>query len=189
MTTGAETEQGDLHMKALVLQESGQVSIQEVPEPVVTNQQILLKVRTVGLCGSDLNSFRGLNPLVSFPRILGHEVCATIVEVGSDSGLAVGTREPVSYETRLFVQKKLDILGSRNALPEDFRAVMQMLEARRFPVDQAVSAVVPLEEAGEALRTWSENTSRFRNILVELDHDSYRVDSKLQTISAGTNRC
>ena len=34
-------------------------------------------------------------------------------------------KEPVSYETRLFVQKELDVLGSRNALPEDFRAVIQ----------------------------------------------------------------
>ena len=78
-------------------------------------------------------------------------------------------KEPVSYETRLFVQKELDILGSRNALPEDFQAVIRMLEARRFPIDQAVSAVVRLEEAGEALRSWSENPSRFRKIMVELD--------------------
>lgn len=336
-------------MKALVLENPGQVSIQEVPEPVVDGQQILLKVRMVGFCGSDLNSFRGLNPLVSFPRILGHEVCATIVQTGSDSGLAVGTdvvvspytscgqcascrrrrpnacqfnqtlgvqrdgaltefiaapreklysarlttkelclvepltvgfhavargrvaandtvailgcggvglgaiaasssrgakticvdlddeklelaraaggvqtintrrqslheqllemtegrgpdvvieaigtpttfrsaveevaftgrvvyigyaKEPVSYETRLFVQKELDILGSRNALPEDFHAVIKMMEARKFPVEQAVSTVVPLEEAGQALRSWSENPSRSRKIMVELD--------------------
>ena len=37
----------------------------------------------VGLCGSDLNSYRGRNPLVSFPRIPGHEVAATIVDPGS----------------------------------------------------------------------------------------------------------
>ena len=37
-------------------------------------------------------------------------------------------KEPVSYETRLFVQKELDILGSRNALPEDFIAVIHLLE-------------------------------------------------------------
>ena len=36
--------------------------------------------RMVGFCGSDLNSFRGLNPLVSFPRIPGHEVSASIVK-------------------------------------------------------------------------------------------------------------
>src|SRR5271166_2929336 len=85
-------------MKALVLQKPGQVSVQEVPEPAVTDQQILLKVRMVGFCGSDLNSFRGLNPLVSFPRILGHEVCATIVQAGSDSRLAVGTDVAVSTQ-------------------------------------------------------------------------------------------
>jgi len=78
-------------------------------------------------------------------------------------------KEPVSYETRLFVQKELDILGSRNALPEDFHAVINMMEARKFPVEQAVSAVVPLEEAGQALRSWSENPSQFRKILVQLD--------------------
>jgi alpha-L-fucosidase len=44
---------------------------------------MLLTVRMVGLCGTDLNSFRGLNPLVSFPRIPGHEVSATVVECAS----------------------------------------------------------------------------------------------------------
>src|SRR5437667_3903242 len=67
-------------MKALVLQKPGQASIEMVPEPVASDGDVLLKVRMVGLCGSDLNSFRGLNPLVSFPRIPGHEVSATIIE-------------------------------------------------------------------------------------------------------------
>ena len=334
-------------MKALLLQKPGQASIQTVPDPVLTPPGILLKVRMVGFCGSDLNSFRGLNPLVSFPRIPGHEVSATIVQ--GDSSLPVGTdvalspytscgqcascrrghpnacqfnqtlgvqrdgaltefivmpreklypakltlkelclvepltvgfhatsrgrvsaedtvaimgcggvglgavaaansrgakticidvddeklalarlaggaftinsareamherlleltegrgpdvvieaiglpatfraaveevaftgrvvyigyaKEPVSYETRLFVQKELDILGSRNALPEDFFAVITLLEAGKFPVDQAVSLVVPLEEAANALQSWSETPSRFKKILVSLD--------------------
>ena len=38
-------------------------------------------------------------------------------------------KEPVSYETRLFVQKELDVLGSSNAQPEDFHAVINLLEA------------------------------------------------------------
>ena len=309
----------------------------------------MLKVRRVGFCGSDLNSFRGLNPLVTFPRIPGHEVSATVVENGGDSSLAVGTdvalspytscgrcascrrgrpnacknnqtlgvqrdgaltefivmpreklypaklslkelclvepltvgfhavargrvaaedtaaifgcggvglgavaaasargaqticvdvedeklelalaaggthkinsrreslherlleitdgrgpdvvieaiglpatfraaveevaftgrvvyigyaKEPVSYETKLFVQKELDILGSRNALPEDFSAVIKHLEAGKFPVDRAVSRVVPLQEAADALRSWSENPSQFKKIMVRLD--------------------
>ena len=78
-------------------------------------------------------------------------------------------KELVSYETRLFVQKELDILGSRNAQPEDFHAVVELLQTGKFPTDQAVSAVVPLEEAPDALRSWSENPSRFKKILVSLD--------------------
>lgn len=78
-------------------------------------------------------------------------------------------KEPVSYETRLFVQKELDIFGSRNAQPEDFQAVIKLLEARKFPVDQAVSLIVPMEEAPQALSSWSENPSKFKKILVSLD--------------------
>jgi 2-desacetyl-2-hydroxyethyl bacteriochlorophyllide A dehydrogenase len=337
-------------MKALVLDRPGQASIKTVPKPAAGDGEILLRVRMVGFCGSDLNSFRGLNPLVSFPRILGHEVSATIVQSnGGNASLSVGTdvavspytncgtcascrrgrpnacqfnqtlgvqrdgaltefmvmrreklyparlttkelclvepltvgfhavargrvtasdtvaiwgcggvglgavaasnsrgarticidlddeklelaraaggahtinaareplhdrllqmtegrgpdvvieavgsaatfraaveevsftgrvvyigyaKEPVSYETRLFVQKELDVLGSRNAQPEDFQAVIRILEAGKFPADRAVSLVVPLEEAADALRSWSENPSRFKKILVSLD--------------------
>src|SRR3954463_1421614 len=83
-------------MKALVLQKPGQASIETVPDPVLTDGNVLLKVRMVGFCGSDLNSFRGLNPLISFPRILGHEVCATIVE---GKGFAAGTDVALSPYT------------------------------------------------------------------------------------------
>src|SRR5438034_9412897 len=84
-------------MKALVLQKPGQASIETVPDPVLTDGNLLLKVRMVGLCGSDLNSFRGLNPLVSFPRILGHEVCATVIE--GKNGFAAGTDVALSPYT------------------------------------------------------------------------------------------
>ena len=336
-------------MKALVLRNPGEASVENVPKPVLTDGQLLLKVRMVGFCGSDLNSFRGLNPLVSYPRILGHEVSATVENPCRGSDLPVGTnvalcpytscgqcascrngrtnacqfnqtlgvqrdgaltefivmpreklfpaklslkqlclvepltvgfhavargrvssndtvaiwgcggvglgavaasgargarticidvddeklalakaaggtdtintkreplheqllqmtegrgpdvaieaigtpatfraaveevaftgrvvyigyaKEPVSYETRLFVQKELDIRGSRNAQNEDFESVIKFLEAGKFPVDQAVSLVVPVEEAANALRSWSENPSRFRKIMVNLD--------------------
>jgi 2-desacetyl-2-hydroxyethyl bacteriochlorophyllide A dehydrogenase len=337
-------------MRALVLKKPGHASIETIPDPVAIDGNILLKVRMVGFCGSDLNSFRGLNPLVSYPRIPGHEVAATVVEsaspdralfAGTDVALfpytncgrcsscrrgrpnacqfnqtlgvqrdgaltelivmpreklfpakltpkelcliepltvgfhavargrvsasdtvaiwgcggvglgavaasscrgarticidvddeklkvaraagghctinslnesvhdklrelthghgpdvaieAIGTpetfgtvveevaftgrvvyigyaKQPVSYETRLFVQKELDIVGSRNAQPEDFHAVIKLIESRLFPVDQAVSLVVPLQEAADALRSWSEHPSRFKKIMVSLD--------------------
>lgn len=77
-------------------------------------------------------------------------------------------KESVCYETRLFVQKELDILGSRNALPGNFMEVIQMLEAKRFPVSRAISAVVPIEDAPEMLRRWSEAPSSFTKIMVQL---------------------
>jgi threonine dehydrogenase-like Zn-dependent dehydrogenase len=77
-------------------------------------------------------------------------------------------RVPVAYETRLFVQKELDILGSRNALHEDFLSVINMLEAGRFPVDQAVSATVSLAEAPAILAAWSAAPNRFTKIMVDL---------------------
>jgi threonine dehydrogenase-like Zn-dependent dehydrogenase len=337
-------------MQALVLKQPGDAAVETVRDASPNEGEILLKVRRVGLCGSDLNSFRGKNPLVQFPRILGHEVAATVVHdtpgradlrAGTDvtlspytscgkcascrrgrtnacqfnetlgvqrngalteyiavlpeklypaklspeelclvepltvgfhavargrvtakdtvaiigcGGVGLGSvaasgfigartiaidvndqkldlarkagatdlintsyesmhnrlseltgghgpdvvieaiglpetfraavavvaftgrvvyigyaKEPVSYETHLFVQKELDILGSRNALPGDFHAVIQMLEQGRFPVDQVVTAVVSLEQAPEVLTAWSNDPSRFSKIMIRFD--------------------
>jgi threonine dehydrogenase-like Zn-dependent dehydrogenase len=332
------------------MKKPGEAALESIAEPVPADGQILLKVRMVGMCGSDLNSFRGKNPLVTFPRIPGHEVAATIVEGSKDNpalaagvnvtmspytscgkcpsclrgrpnacqfnqtlgvqrdgamteyiampaeklypanlslkelclvepltvgfhavergrvmpqdrvaifgcgGVGLGAiaashfrgaktigidlddeklaiarkagaceiintsreplheklihftegrgpdvvieaignpntfrtaveevsftgrvvyigyaKEPVAYETQLFVQRELDILGSRNALPEDFRQVIRMLEEHRFPIEDAVSAIVPIEEAAECLWAWSEDPARFTKIMVRLD--------------------
>jgi D-arabinose 1-dehydrogenase-like Zn-dependent alcohol dehydrogenase len=87
-------------MKALFIRQPGEASIGQVSEPQNSGEQLLLQVRMVGLCGSDLNSFRGKNPLVSFPRIPGHEVAATIVSGSkTDSRLATGVNVTMSPYT------------------------------------------------------------------------------------------
>ena len=87
-------------MRALVLRKPGQADLETITDPVLTDTNALLKVRMVGFCGSDLNSFRGLNPLVTYPRILGHEVSATVVEdLGSEAVLPAGTNVAVSPYT------------------------------------------------------------------------------------------
>lgn len=78
-------------------------------------------------------------------------------------------KEPVSYETRLFVQKELDILGSRNALPRDFEEVIRMFQGRRFPAAEVIGPTVPLDEAPTILRKWSENPSAFGKIMITLE--------------------
>jgi 2-desacetyl-2-hydroxyethyl bacteriochlorophyllide A dehydrogenase len=339
-------------MKALQVQAPGKVELVDVPSPHPKPDDVLLRVRMVGMCGTDLSTFRGSNPLVSYPRILGHEIAATVeaapvtgngrtrvgtnvavspyancgscascrrgrpnacrfnetfgvqrdgaltefvvvpaerlypaeglqlqelalveplsigfhavargrvsnedtvaifgcggVGLGAIAGAArrgatvigvdiddrklslaqaagaqftihsqrdqlserlreltaghgpdviveaIGdaatfraavdevaftgrvvylgyTKEPVSYETRLFVQKELDIMGSRNAAPENFRAVIEMLQQGGFPVAQAISKIVPLAEGPAALEEWNAHPTKFSKILVRLD--------------------
>ena len=337
-------------MKAIVVQEPGKAMLTEILEPSNNFGEALLQVRMIGLCGTDLKTFRGENPLVTFPRVLGHEVAATIIHAGGGrsndlvegtavtlapytacgqcasclrgrpnacrsnqtlgvqrdgalteriavpfeklysanlsfkelclvepltvgfhaakrgritnrdtvavfgcGGVGLGAisasafhgarviaidmddakleiarkagaadivhsgeedlhhrlskltdgrgpdciieaigltqtfrasveevaftgrvvyigyaKEPVAYETSLFVQKELDIMGSRNALPEDFREVIRMLEEKRFPVDDVISAVVPIEETPDILRRWSDNPAAFTKIMVRV---------------------
>lgn len=337
-------------MKALVMHGPGDLRVEGIAEPKMRAGEAKLQVRRVGLCGSDLNSYRGRNPLVSYPRVPGHEIAATIVEVSEPhpvwrAGMAVtlspyshcgecsacrngrfnacqrnqtlgvqrdgalaeyisvpmerlytanlsleelclvepltvgahavarggvterdtvaifgsggvglgavaasafrGARtvaidvdeakldlarkagaahsihsqreavgdalaeltegrgpdvvieavglpetfraavelvaytgrvvyigyakEPVTYETKFFVQKELDIRGTRNALPADFRQVIAMLEQGRFPVESAIDRTVGIEEAPAILRAWSEQPSRFRKIMISFD--------------------
>ena len=77
-------------------------------------------------------------------------------------------KTPVSYETKLFVQKELDILGSRNALDE-FPTVIAMLQKGGFPADRVISRTVGIAEAGQALTDWSERPQAFTKILIEVE--------------------
>ncbi|WP_263381242.1 zinc-binding alcohol dehydrogenase family protein [Granulicella arctica] len=333
-------------MKAVALTAPGIAEVIQLPEPEPQAGEIMIQVEFVGLCGSDLNSYRGINPLVTYPRVIGHEIAATVlhgnaefsagtrvtvspytscgrcssccrgrpnacqfnqtfgvqrdgaitqllsvpaekiyasslslkelclvepltvgmhavsraritrddvvvvygcggVGLGAIAGAAfrgaitiavdvddekletaracgaahlinsdreavhdrlqmltagfgpdvvieaVGlpqtfrsaveevaftgrvvyigyAKEPVSYETRLFVQKELDIMGARNALPEDFREVINLLAAGSFPVDRVITSVVSLEETPEALARWAANPASVTKIMIKI---------------------
>jgi len=82
-------------MQAFVINEPGTCSLTDsLEKPSIKADQVLVKIKKVGFCGSDLNTFRGLNPIVSYPRVPGHEVAAEIVAVGSavPAGLNVGAK-------------------------------------------------------------------------------------------------
>ncbi len=333
-------------MRAVALEAPGIARLIDIPKPEPQTGELLLQVEMVGLCGTDLNSFRGLNPLISYPRVIGHEISATVVEgsakfpagtrvtvspythcaecsscrdgrpnackrnqtfgvqrngaltewicvpvekvypskltlkelcivepltVGAHAvsrgrvtsgdivavigcgGVGLGAvaasafrgartiavdvddeklrtagvvgatdlihssrenmharlqeitaghgpnviieaiglpetftaaveevafggrvvyigyaKNPVAYDTRLFVQKELDIHGSRNALPKDFQDVIAMIESGRFPVDEAVSCVIGMEQVPEMLKRWSDSPAAFKKIMVNV---------------------
>jgi threonine dehydrogenase-like Zn-dependent dehydrogenase len=113
----------------------------------------------------------GLGPDVIIEAIGLPETFRSAVEEVAFTGRVVYigyAKEPAIYETKLFVQKELDVMGSRNALPEDFREVIGILKSGSFPVERAVSAVVPFAEAPAMLSKWSESPARFTKILVSM---------------------
>jgi 2-desacetyl-2-hydroxyethyl bacteriochlorophyllide A dehydrogenase len=338
-------------MRAFVIDEPGRSSIVDVSEPAIGERDVLLRVRTVGFCGTDLSTFRGANPLVSYPRIPGHELGCTMEALGAavpaefrvgqnvlvhpyqncgvccacqqgrpnacrdnqtlgvqrEGGMtellavpfdklytsdklslremalvepltigyhavmrgrvaagdtvgvfgcgaigigviaaaagkgstviaidvadeklelaqkvgakhvvnssreelhaalqkltdregprvmieAVGlpatfraaveevafagrvvyigySKKPVEYDTRHFVQRELDVMGSRNALPDDFRAVVAYLESGLLPIDDVITKTVSLDDAGAALADWDANPGKVCKIHVEM---------------------
>jgi threonine dehydrogenase-like Zn-dependent dehydrogenase len=83
----------------------------------------LQRVQKAGICGNDLSSYRGCNPLVTY---------------------------------------------SRNAQPEDFRDVIRMLECGRFPVDQAITHTVAMEETPAILAAWDREPARFGKVIIDV---------------------
>lgn len=73
----------------------------------------------------------------------------------------------VSFQTKFFVQKELDIRGSRNAQPSDFRAVIHYIEKGNCPVDELISREVKPEEAHEAMQEWAAHPGKVFRILVD----------------------
>jgi threonine dehydrogenase-like Zn-dependent dehydrogenase len=69
-------------MKAISFSAPRKVEIVEVPDPQLGLEDVMVDVQYVGLCGSDLNTYRGLFPLVTYPRIPGHEVSGVVVAKG-----------------------------------------------------------------------------------------------------------
>ena len=75
--------------------------------------------------------------------------------------------QEVSFATRLFVQKELDIMGSRNATSDDFMAVISYLEGGRFPIGKMLTMKVKPEEASEAVQSWADDPGMVMKILVD----------------------
>ncbi len=70
-------------MKAISFLAPRSVGIVDIPEPDMGPEEVLVEVHYMGLCGSDLNTYRGLMPLVKYPRIPGHEISGRIIARGS----------------------------------------------------------------------------------------------------------
>ncbi|MER9344372.1 zinc-binding alcohol dehydrogenase family protein [Mesorhizobium sp. M0601] len=78
-------------MKAVVCRSPGELVLEDRPAPGAPPAGwALVAVSHVGICGTDYHIFEGKHPFLAYPRIMGHEVSGTVIEVGVDVDLAVG---------------------------------------------------------------------------------------------------
>lgn len=84
-------------MKAVEITKPGEMQLIEREKPVAGNGEILLKINFIGFCGSDLSTYLGKNLLVKYPKVPGHEISATIAEVGPNvpARFSIGQRATV----------------------------------------------------------------------------------------------
>ena len=73
------------------------------------------------------------------------------------------------FITKQFVQKEMDIRGSRNAMPSDFRAVIQFMQKNDFPTEELISAVATPETAHDEMKKWADAPAKVFRVLVNFD--------------------
>ncbi len=79
-------------------------------------------------------------------------------------------KAPVEFNTSLFVQKEIEILGSRNCVRKsDFPEVLSYLESKKFPVDDVISKVISIDEGPETLKSWAENPQGIIKIMIDFN--------------------
>lgn len=76
------------------------------------------------------------------------------------------SKSEVTFQTKYFVQKELDIRGSRNALPQDFRAVIHYLERGKCPIKKLITKIIEPKDALSTLHWWDANPGKVFRILV-----------------------
>jgi 2-desacetyl-2-hydroxyethyl bacteriochlorophyllide A dehydrogenase len=80
-------------MRQILLNAPGQLIERQVPASSAAPGEALMRIRRVGVCGSDFNAFAGRQPIYTYPRVLGHELSGEVVEIPhSDAGIVVGDR-------------------------------------------------------------------------------------------------
>lgn len=81
-------------MKAVYMEKPWNIEISDVQMPEPKEGEALLRVKSAGICGSDIGAFRGTNGLVSYPRIIGHEIAGEVISIpeNNKNGIKPGDR-------------------------------------------------------------------------------------------------
>ncbi|KAA3510798.1 zinc-binding alcohol dehydrogenase family protein [Agrobacterium vitis] len=77
-------------MKALICDEPGRLSLIERAPPPRAENEVLVRIRHVGICGTDFHIYAGKHPFLEYPRVMGHELSGTVAEAPAGSQLKTG---------------------------------------------------------------------------------------------------
>lgn len=77
-------------MKSLICIKPGSFEYRDILEPTVVPNQSIIKIRRIGVCGTDLHAFQGTQPFFEYPRTLGHELSGDLVSVNNAPGFREG---------------------------------------------------------------------------------------------------
>jgi 2-desacetyl-2-hydroxyethyl bacteriochlorophyllide A dehydrogenase len=72
-------------MRAVVCRKPGEMALEERPLPDRRGNEILLAIRRIGICGTDYHIYEGLHPFLQYPRVMGHELSAEVIEAPKTS--------------------------------------------------------------------------------------------------------
>lgn len=98
-------------MKAVRIPKPMEIVLEEVEKPSISSpNEVLVKIKRVGICGSDMHIYHGTNPLATYPRVVGHEVAGEVVSIGEDvTNLKPGDHvvvEPIRYCGKCYACRK-----------------------------------------------------------------------------------
>lgn len=82
-------------MRTLVCTEPGKFTYATAEKPQLKKGQAIIRIRRIGICGTDLHAFEGTQPYFTYPRILGHELAGELIDADSADDFQVG--ETVSF--------------------------------------------------------------------------------------------
>ena len=77
-------------MKTLVCTTPGKLEYQNREKPVLTKGNAIIKIKRIGICGTDLHAFEGTQPYFQYPRVLGHELAGELIEFDDAPGFRTG---------------------------------------------------------------------------------------------------
>jgi len=77
-------------MLSVVCRKPGELALEERPLPERKSDEVLIGIRRIGICGTDYHIFEGLHPFLQYPRVMGHELSAEVLEAPKGSKFAEG---------------------------------------------------------------------------------------------------